>query len=329
MRRTTLIAMLIVGLMSSAARADVPPDYGFQWATIGDAGNRPTLPAETPVHPTAYIGSVDYEFRMSTTEVTVGQWLEFVRAYTPYYTGSANNVSFLGFRILNSGSGYVIFGDPNRSTEMSWSYAARYCNWLCNGKALTREAFENGAYDTSTFTFNPDGTANHQIGHNPNAEFWIPTLDEWTKAVYWDPNKPGTDGGGYWQYPGASDVPLTPGSPSNGGQTNAGRDPMGQAGPDVVGAYPAVTAPWGLLDASGGRVEWTESTPDPSLNNSRFTKGSSRGSTAYIFQDMLDNLPEASVNIPAAGLRLASKVPSPGATVVIVIAMIPRRRRAT
>lgn len=36
------------------------------------------------------VGSVNRRYRMARTEVTVGQWLEFVNSYAPYYEGPTN-----------------------------------------------------------------------------------------------------------------------------------------------------------------------------------------------------------------------------------------------
>lgn len=316
MRRWSAIIILGACTLRASARADSVPVYGYQWATIGDAGNRATAPEEVPDRPELQIGSVGYEYRMTTTEVTVGQWFDFVQAYAPYYEGPATNTAFTGGSIFRIGSNYIITtSNPEQPTSMSWEYAARYCNWLHNGKALTRDAFENGAYDTSTFTFNEDGTANHQATRSPGATFWIPSLDEWTKAAHWDPAK-NEGAGGYWLYPGASDVPLIPGPPAHGGQTNAGRTEAGVIGPATVGSYPEINAPWGLLDTSGGISEWLESTDEIKFNGFRDVRGSSRGGMTYELLDRIDFVSDGVIRSPFAGLRLASVVPAPQPAVV-------------
>jgi len=312
-----------------AARAGVtPPDYGLNWVTIGDPGNRGVLPAEVPDRPelaNQNLGAVSYEFRLTQTEITVSQWFEFVLAYQPHYQGPSNDPGYIGFDIRRSGNTYAISGDPTAPTSMSWEFAARYCNWLHNGKALTRDAFESGAYDTSTFTRNPDGTANHQLTRSEGALFWIPSLDEWTKGAHWDPAKNNGDGG-YWRYPGASDEQLIPGPPGSGGQTNGGDPP----GPATAGSYPDVNGPWGLLDTSGGVREWTE-TQLLFATGVRRTRGSSRGSPFFADNDRLDAQDFAGgLSNPSAGLRLASRVPSPGAFAlsgpVLVLTLLRRQR---
>lgn len=100
--------------------------------------------------------------------------------------------------------------------------AARYCNWPTNGKRPERDAFENGAYDTSTFTTNSAGTFNDQRTHTPGASFWIPTVDEWIKAAYYDPNRYGNGVEGYWLYNNQSNTAPIYNAPWNGGESNGG-----------------------------------------------------------------------------------------------------------
>lgn len=83
---------LATAVGTSAVPLPPPPDgveatyeYGQEFVTIGDAGNRPTYPEETPGFPYWGMGGVGYEFRMARTEVTVGQWFDFVRAYDQFF----------------------------------------------------------------------------------------------------------------------------------------------------------------------------------------------------------------------------------------------------
>lgn len=114
----------------------------------------------------------------------------------------------------------MIPGLEHLPIEPSWEMAARYSNWLHNGKVNAAWAFENGAYDTSTFVVNPDGSTQHQLQHNPDARFWIPTYDELMKATYYDPNRYGPGQEGYWTYPNKRTVQNIPGPPGVG-TTNA------------------------------------------------------------------------------------------------------------
>lgn len=168
-----------VTVIAGSARAQPAPDYDFQWATITHAGNRPASVAEAPfLMEFPAPGRVDYEYRIARTEVTVAQWFEFVQAYAPYYTGARSASAFVGLSIVPTSTdptqpaGYrILNGEENRPASMSWRYAARYVNWLHNDKRPEREAFEQGVYDTSTFTQNPDGSYNDQLTRSPGARF--------------------------------------------------------------------------------------------------------------------------------------------------------------
>lgn len=303
--RQTCVCVLLLAVAPAAAGP--VPDYGHDFVFIGDPGNRPVNQAEGPgfFPPSApegfSVGQVNYRYRMARTEVTVGQWLEFVNAYAPYYDGPTNATQFTGDWIAFNpiaGEYRAFAGSESFPTDMGWRYAARYCNWLHNGKSLERAAFENGAYDTSTFGQDSDGNYTDQPTHHPDALFWIPTLDEWTKAMHWDPAKNG-DEGGYWRYPTSSDTAPIIGPPGTG-ETNAGTGTSYD-----VGAYADVMSPWGLFDGSGGEREWLES----ATATRRYLRGSS-----WALPPIADEIDFLGIGPPlasAGGLRLVSAVPSP------------------
>ncbi|MCC7387849.1 MAG: hypothetical protein IT431_03685 [Phycisphaerales bacterium] len=316
------VAVLIGAVASVSAQ-----DYGFDWVTVGDPGNRDTLPEETPRWPDLSAGGVDYEYRIMRTELTVQDHFEFVQACWQYLPPDQRRISsFLGFWIRYRGGPddpqyYIVEGAENRPTEMSWRNSARFANWLHNGKVNEQWAFENGAYDTSTFGANGDGTLTDQPEHNPDARFWIPTMDEYVKGMFWDPAKNDGDGG-YWLFPHSKDVAPIPGAPWDGGETNAGNVNLPYMD---VGQYPWAASPWGMLDGSGGVREWIELlTPDA---RSRAMHGSIQYDPNHDIWDRVDEwLAEDPTS--ARGLRLAAVVPSPGTAVVFAIVLGgPSRRR--
>lgn len=323
----TALALVQLSTVSHAAPI-LTQSNGFTWSTVTHAGNRAPNASEHWWDPSFSAGAVNYEYRIATTEVTSGQWLEFVRAYAPYVGADYFNPAFSGGALFVGfdGQGTPQYFLPatavNIPCSVGWRYAARFCNWMHNGKATTQAAFENGTYDASTFTRNPDGTFNDQIAHNEDARYWLPTMDEWIKAAHYDPNRYGEGQDGYWLYPNGSNEPLTPGAPGEAGaQTSAGwHPPSGVPSPDV-GAYPGADAPWGLLDTSGGVSEWFE-TPNLMLGEhvtGRYYKRSFAGLPNADFYDMIDVTFDT---IPigfggTAGVRLASPVPAPGAVVLL------------
>ncbi|MCH7792591.1 MAG: SUMF1/EgtB/PvdO family nonheme iron enzyme [Planctomycetes bacterium] len=330
--RTGLGSVALCGTLlaiSPHAAAQTMPNYGLEWALVGEPGNRGTKPFETQGIPHWSIGAVEHEFRISKTQLSVTQWLEFVQAYEPYYTGFKNDNAFTGANIhWSSQYGYRIGGGTeNYPANMSWHYAARYANWLHNDKASEQWAFENGAYDTSTF-FTIPGTnlRADQIEHHPDAKFWIPTLHEWTKAVYYDPNRYGPGEEGYWLHPDGGMEQLVSGLPGTPGAETSG----GIFANDVdIGLYPNTGSLRGLLDTSGGRPEWTE-TVASMPGRTRWKMGSRTGSTGWFTDDRLDFFRQKSPQFFGQGLRLSSQVPSPGVVSVLgpgFILTLTRRKR--
>lgn len=160
----TLIAAYILAFVAGSQAIVTDSNDGFNWVVIGDPGN-PGFPGHGQWHILQGRGKVDYLYRLTRTELTVTQWFEFVQAFAPYYEGTyGQSIGLTGAFISISGpltdpdSYYIDQGFENFPANQSWRMAARYCNWLHNDKQLTQEAFASGAYDTSTFTENEDGS---------------------------------------------------------------------------------------------------------------------------------------------------------------------------
>jgi hypothetical protein len=266
-----LCSLRILAACCAPALASHPTTsiYGHDLVTIGAPGNQGAKILDEGIGPIIRAGAIDYTFRVSRTEVTRGQWVEFIdaqRAFLPQTVG-ANSSAFTGGAAEWRGTGsdglpvYEVTRPDlvDRPVVTSWEFVARYMNWLHNGKkplgVATTADFETGAYTMANFG------VNEPVTRNADARFFIMDFDEWTKAVYYDPNRYGEGQGGYWMNPGSSDDPLTPGAPGVG-ETSAGWSwsADGLSGPPAVGAY-GVETPWGLLDASGGAREWVEMFP--------------------------------------------------------------------
>jgi hypothetical protein len=340
---------LAVVLLAAGPAAGHPgvPNYDFQWVTIGDVGN-PAFTGGPPKNPVIGRGSVGYEYRISRLQITSGQWLEFINTFAPQ---SPNPYFFLA--PINSGITQSLDGPPGtwelrQGVEnaamvpvqgITWRDAAMYCNWLHNGKSSDWSAIMDGAYDASTFTNNPNGPGfSDQLTRSPGAKFWIPSLDEWVKAVHYDPNHGGPGVGGWWLYPNSSDNPLVPGPPGTGDTSAGSFDYHIPSYYIPLGSYPHAQSPWGLMDVSGGAREWMEEpllTPqgvviDRGLN-------SSWAGESFLDLDLLYTYDHYSPNSHTGGLRVASSVPGPSGTLLIAFAGMlfsirrrhqPRQRRA-
>lgn len=315
-----LVAFLVI---TRATTAGAQP---LDFVTIGAPGNRATVSTEVPNRPEWQAGSVGYEYRMMRTELTVAQHFEFAQAYLQFNPQAVHDPGLRGPSLVRTATDELVMLPETAQcpSEMSWHMAARLCNWYHNGKVSEAWAFERGAYDTITFVQLPDGTRLDQLTRSPGARFWIPSIDEWIKAAYYDPNRYGPGLEGYWYYPNASNDVLISDYPQNGGQTNAGfgvdRFQMN------IGQYPNVQSPWGLLDVSGGKIEHYE---DATPNRNRHFGGTNQGFSTHFLFDRLDDVvwgtfaPDISVN----GVRLASQVPSPSTVLVLAAALAGSIRR--
>ncbi len=166
----------------------LPAEVSFSWASIGDAGNAgdPLVFDSALRHPN--IGAVAYGYQIAQFEVTISQYAEFLNAaaksdpFGLYSSGMATNLSVAGIsRMGTSGNyNYSVIGNGNRPISyIGWSDAARFVNWLTNGQGAGSTEF--GSYDMSL----PTPT------RSETARYVLPTLDEWYKAAYCNPEADG------------------------------------------------------------------------------------------------------------------------------------------
>ena len=302
--------------LAATALAAPPPDYGHDFVTIGDPGNPGTVQKIHHPSQAGSLGAVGYTYRLSRTEVTRAQQVEFLNAYAPFIDrADIRTIGTAGLGGFEGGNPFwfPINNAPDRPAEMSPRFWARYCNWLHNDKALTADAFESGAYDTSTFGVDDDGDLTDQLTRSAGARYWIPSWDEWLKGGYWDPNKNGEGDGGYWLFPNGSDLPSVAGEETNRGPGEP---------PTDVGSFPDTQTPWGLLDYSGGAWEFVERL---SAEGSYFRLGSRAGGTSS--NEVIGRGTSQFADSNSVGLRLASAVPAPGAVVPLALGVLSWRRR--
>ena len=318
--------------------AHIDPLSGIDFVTITHPGNAPWMGNGTPDDRAIGRGGVDYEYRIGRFEVTTSQWVAFMNAardrpandaiphvVVPSIWGAA------GAAPQNGGQRWQVpAGNEMRAVGgVTWRTAAIYCNWLHNGMATTRDSFLSGVYDVSTFGY--DGNIfTDQLARSPGARYFIPTWDEWLKAVHFDPHRFGENQPGYWLGPNTTDTIPAGGPPDQGFQANW-REFAGWQSVSL-GAYEQ-TSPWGLYDAAGATGEWTESVLQfsPELERYRIFDGSFWNHNSSGTLDLLRNHGGEFPSIPFwyHGLRIAALVPSPGACIPMAVAIlwVARTRR--
>jgi hypothetical protein len=343
MKRSAAVFGLLA-LATSAAHAQPPPSYDFQFVTVGAPGNPvyndPTWHGLSSVNGR---GSVAYQYRMSRLEVTTSQWMEFLNAfsgfaspnpfwrpYGPDHWGAQEDPGWTGpgerFRLRSvTSAGMLPCGG------ITWRMAALYCNWLTNGKGSSPAALAGGAYDTSTWGNYGTHYFTDAWTHSPGALFWIPTLDEQIKANHYDPNRYGPGQGGWWTYLNSSESVGTPGPPGSGNTSAGWQDPNLTWGEWNIplGAYPQSLSPWGLLDTSGGAAEWDELVFNPGLPAERGYTTSWAGFTGLGIYESIQGISSADPQYGSSyvGLRIASTIPAPGTLAGCILFLVVFSRR--
>lgn len=336
-------AIARLALLTATAVAGPVPDYDFDWATIGAVGNSGLDLGPDDVYLRGR-GSVGYRYRISKLEITTAQWMEFINTFhtqgdeylrfgEPLNWGAEIDPTYDGpgqrWRLRN-----VADAERLPVSAVTWREAAQYCNWLHNGKLSSFDSLATGAYDTSTWGGNARDGFTDEERHLPGAKFWIPTLDEWIKAAYYDPNRNGPGEGGWWLHPNGPDTALVSGWPVEGGQTSAGIETHGfpEEWNIPLGAYADMVSPWGLWDISGATDEWTESYRDE-FQFGRVFLGSYAGATVWQYPDQawtLEGSGAVNSSNNSTGFRIASIPTPPTAAIAVVgIAVASLKRRRT
>jgi len=322
-RKSSLhVAMaLVVALVAfvPAAQAVIIPTV-----PVGNAGNAADTEVMTTDGTTGY-GSVGYDYRIGTTEVSNAQYTAFLNAkaasdpFALYSTGMANNhsVGVLGMAIpggiTRSGSSgsftyATIAGRGNKPVNyVNWYDSIRFANWLNNGQG-------NGDTETGAYTLlggTPTPSNGLSITRNAGATWFLASEDEWYKAAYYDPSD-----SSYFDFPTSSDTaPISeapPGGSNSGNFNNFG-------GFTDVGAYTASDSPYGTFDQGGNVWEWTETLFDGS---SRAVRGDSffgNVGSANLRSSIRGTGDPTNAFLGINGFRVAT-VPEPSTAVLAIVA---------
>ncbi len=251
-------ALALAGSFVSASVAQA--SISIPTVPVRFAGNAPD-----PLTGSLY-GSVGYEYRIGTTEVTNAQYAVFLNAkaasdtFDLYHTDMAG--SFGGITRSGASGGYVYATIAGRESHpvnfVSFWDACRFANWLHNGQG-------SGDTETGAYTLTFAGIITNTITRNPGWQWAVTSEDEWYKAAYHQPNSAGGDSDNYWLYPTfGNSLPTT---------ANANYDyVIGNTTP--AGSYAANY--YRTFDMGGNVWEWTEAIPvvgDRGLRGGSFFSG--------------------------------------------------------
>ena len=311
-----MVAAMAAFYLGSVAKASQPVTIAL--STVGNPGNA----ADSS---TGY-GSVGYTFGIGTYDVTLTQYTAFLNAVAQTDTYGLYNSSLngsdanIGGCIAQSGvSGsytYSVMGDGQRPvTYVSWFDAARFTNWLSNGQPVTHVE-DATTTETGAYTLNGDTVVGLET-KNTNAQWWIPSEDEWYKAASYDPNQGGLGVGGYWSYATRSNTAPGNGLGSGANEANyynGGYTLSGTAGYlTPVGAFTNSASAYGTYDQSGNVYNWN----DAILNGAwRGLRGGSWNFPSNFLQSSYRNLNGPTAENGIVGFRVAT-VPEPSSIMLI------------
>lgn len=144
------------------------------------------------------LGVVDTFYRVSTTEITNSQYVKFLKAvatvddrklYDPrMYTDDTGGIR----QIVLGGGDYDYTVKPVMDNKpvnfVSFISAIRFINWLHNGAQWSiSESSVDETIDTGAYTVIPNGTNTHIVSKSRYRKYWLPNLNEWHKAAYFEP----------------------------------------------------------------------------------------------------------------------------------------------
>jgi formylglycine-generating enzyme required for sulfatase activity len=353
MIRNAIRQSVYVAAITASASVVSASIVTFDWATVGNVGN-PADPSNSDAVPG--IGSVSYEYRIATTEVTNAQYVEFLNSvdaagtnpnaiYNNMMSSDARGgISFSAGAA--SGSKYAVKANMGNKPVNLVSYfdSMRFVNWLENGQIAG--GTESGVYTIS------DGIAETRAS---GAQFFIPSENEWYKAAYHEPAAQGGDSDNYWTFAtGSNTLPIVASATATGDIANPGANVANYAfgafwnsrvgNVTTVGsAGPLSTSFYGTFDQSGNVFEWNEGlvTVDPEKIGAN-TRGDVTG-TFRVFRggswdyDLTGNSLRSSFRsytVPLdedvnGGFRVASSVPEPCSLMMLAFlapALLRRRK---
>jgi sulfatase modifying factor 1 len=264
-------------------------------------------------------GAVDYLYSIGKYELTVAQWVEFLNAKATTDDGY-NRLETYSNQVVRRGfhGSYRYASQPFLENQpimrLDWFRAARFANWMHNGK---------GAGSTETGAYALNGVNVAVTERASGARFWIPTIDEWHKAAYFNGDNTSPQ---YWNFATQSNdspVKVVVDVFSDGGAGGSGNyanyasafiaNVGTSGGPSFFGAY----------DMSGNVRETVGFASGPYNSFGWGFSWQSIGGGIYESDYSLQagwpgNDTTENVRYSAAGLRLAAvAVPEPSTTVLL------------
>jgi hypothetical protein len=303
MKAAVAVTSLLALTMAHSAIADSFGSGGnafnIDFVTVGNPGNA----ADTTGIPNP-AGSVSYTFRMAKYEISEDEF----------------NKAGLGVVIDNR-------GPKKPATRVSWFNAAQFVNLLntMTGSVPAYKFDRNGNFHLWSPT--DAGYDFNNPYRNRLARYFLPNVDEWYKAAYFDPSS-----ASYFDYPTQSDsapFPVTSGTSTN---TAVYGLPLFTEPADV--ALTGANSPYGTMGQGGNAWEWQETAYDFGNDSEAEFRGIRGGvwtnGTFFMSASSWQAFVPPESGSSDVGFRVASTfVPEPSALTLTIasVAALPIRRR--
>jgi len=319
MRQIHCVAVVFAALVNILPAQTITERFGaganqftIDFVEVGNVNN-PSLYYGNPQS----VGSVSYEYRIGKYEVSREQIIK------------------AGFeKFLQDMTAYGGNGNAKPATGINWYEAAQFVNHLntSRGHSAAYKFNVSGALQLWTSAEAGYNAANQF--RNTLAVFFLPSMDEWFKAGYYDPNKtPSSMMGNYWSFATGSDSMPTAVPSGTAPYTAVFSQQASPADVDKAGGL----SPYGTMGQNGNVYEWMETAYDL-VNNVpdefRGLRGGAwddgTGSIGFSALNYVDPLTQQSI-YGDIGFRVAM-IPEPNSLSLLALGglalAINRRRRA-
>ena len=289
---TALRGQVITETFGSGANA-----FSIDFVRVGNPGNA----ADTTGSPNP-AGAVSYIYNIGKYEISRDL---FTKAATAGALGiTASTIYSLNQPVIGA----------------SWNEAARFVNWLNTSKGY-QAAYKfttSGANDNLTLWAAGEYNGNNQFRHK-NAVYFLPSVDEWYKAAYYDPTR-NSGAGGYWDYATQSNAAPT----AVTGGTTAGTAVYGGStfSPAVVTSAGGLSY-YGTMAQNGNAWDLLETAKDGINNDPTENRGLRGGKSNYGTGLAANDYPFGNVPTQESSdvtFRVAM-VPEPSALSLIVVGL--------
>ena len=184
--------------------ANIHSDLKLEFVNVNDPGNIPdptglyTSIGDTLTRlPINNLGSVNHIYRIGKYEITNAQYAQFLNAVALFsdvynlYNDQMDSSDIGGITRTDNGDtyGYEVKEDMGDKPVAFISYlsAIRFCNWLHNGAPTGENALNNGVLESGAYEIISVDVNTYQINKNIYQKYWLPSIHEWHKAAYFEP----------------------------------------------------------------------------------------------------------------------------------------------